>query len=128
MQNYAKLIVSGLIVATISSITTYAWNHQTLDEMVEQTNREAIISCLTKARTETTSQKILQATETCKSHLFTTVSAPLVSTGYLSTGEIDYVSPLEQDCIQNHTRTTHSNDPVMIQEIRDCYTKFHTST
>lgn len=90
MYNNAKsIIIFGIIISIVSSITTFAWNHQTLDEMVEQKNREAIIDCLTKARTETTAQKILQATETCNSHLFTTVSAPLISTGYLSTWTVN---------------------------------------
>lgn len=85
-KNARSLIILGLIIAIISSITTYAWNHQTLDEMVEQTNREAIISCLTEARTKETSQAILQATTDCNSHLFTTVSSPLISEMLISTG------------------------------------------
>jgi hypothetical protein len=88
-MSYAKFIVSWIIIATISSITTYAWNNQSISEMVEQNNREALITCLTKARTEKTAEEILQATSYCNSHLFTTVSSPLISTGYLSTWTVN---------------------------------------
>jgi hypothetical protein len=85
MTNATKLIISGVAIALISSIATFAWNHQTLAEMVEEQNRQAIIDCLSEARTKETSQAVLQATANCNSDLFTTISSPLISTGYIST-------------------------------------------
>ena len=85
LKNAKSLIISGLIIAIISSITTFAWNNQSLAELVEEQNREAIIDCLTEARTKETSQAILQATTDCNSHLFTTVSSPRISTEFVST-------------------------------------------
>jgi hypothetical protein len=94
MTNATKLILSGVAIALISSIATFAWNHQTLSEMVEEQNRQAIIDCLSEARTKETSQAVLQATANCNQNLFTTVSSPLISTG--STGTVN-TAPVSSD-------------------------------
>jgi len=94
MTNVSKLILSWVAIALISSIATFAWNHQTLAEMVEEQNRQAIIDCLSEARTKETSQAVLQATANCNQNLFTTVSSPLISTG--STGTVN-TAPVSSD-------------------------------
>jgi len=96
MQNAKIYLVSGLIIATVSSLATYSWNNQSLAELVEENNRNALIDCLTQARNQPSSREILQATKDCNSNLFTNLQTPRISTGSNYTGTVD-TAPLSSD-------------------------------
>jgi len=66
MQNAKQITTLAIIIALISSIATYAFTTQN-DPLIliEKENKKAIRECLTMIDYESTSDKILQATETC---------------------------------------------------------------
>jgi len=66
MNNVQKYAITSIIIAVSSSIATYAFTTQN-DPLIliEKENKKAIRECLTMIDYESTSDKILQATETC---------------------------------------------------------------
>lgn len=76
MQNVQKYAFTSIIIAISSSIATYAWNNQTLSEMVEEHNRQVLENCLTKARIQKTAKEILEYASNCNKDILTNISTP----------------------------------------------------
>jgi len=76
MQNVQKYAFTSIIIAISSSIATYAWNNQTLSEMVEEHNQQILSDCLTKARIQKTAKEILEYASNCNKDILTNISTP----------------------------------------------------
>lgn len=76
MQNVQKYAFTSILIAITSSIATYAWNNQTLSEMVEEHNQQILSDCLTKARIQKTAKEILEYASNCNKDILTNISTP----------------------------------------------------
>jgi hypothetical protein len=77
MLNNAKQITTiAILIASISSLATYAWTNKTLSEQVEEHNQEVLADCLTKARIQKTAKEILEYASNCNKDILTTISTP----------------------------------------------------
>lgn len=76
MQNVQKYAFTSILIAITSSIATYAWNNQTLSEMVEEHNQQILSDCLTKARIQKTAKEILDYASNCNQDILTNLSTP----------------------------------------------------
>ena len=116
MNNAKQITTIAILIAITSSIATYAWNNQTLSEMVEEHNQQILSDCLTKARIQKTTKEILDYASNCNKDLLTNLSTPR---------SVEVVTKEEQECIKN-TPDSHSEDPEMIEAIRKCNDKYWT--
>ena len=76
MQNAKQITTIAILIAITSSIATYAWNNQTLSEMVEEHNQQILSDCLTKARVQKTAKEILEYASNCNKDILTNISTP----------------------------------------------------
>lgn len=76
MNNAKQITTIAILIAITSSIATYAWNNQTLSEMVEEHNQQILSDCLTKARVQKTAKEILEYASNCNKDILTNISTP----------------------------------------------------
>lgn len=76
LTNAKQITTIAIIIAITSSIATYAWNNQTLSEMVEEHNQQILSDCLTKARIQKSSKEILEYASNCNKDILTNISTP----------------------------------------------------
>lgn len=75
-KNAKQITTIAILIAITSSIATYAWNNQTLSEMVEEHNQQILSDCLTKARVQKTAKEILEYASNCNQDILTNISTP----------------------------------------------------
>lgn len=75
-KNAKQITTIAILIAITSSIATYAWNNQTLSEMVEEHNQQILSDCLTKARIQKTAKEILEYASNCNQDILTNISTP----------------------------------------------------
>lgn len=73
VKNYIIIIAVSLLIGFGVS---YAWNNQTLSEMVEEHNQQILSDCLTKARIQKTAKEILEYASNCNKDILTNISTP----------------------------------------------------
>lgn len=76
LTNAKQITTIAILIAVTSSIATYAWNNQTLSEMVEEHNQQILSDCLTKARVQKSSKEILEYASNCNKDILTNISTP----------------------------------------------------
>ena len=76
LTNAKQVTTIAILIAITSSIATYAWNNQTLSEMVEEHNQQILSDCLTKARIQKTTKEILEYASNCNKDILTNISTP----------------------------------------------------
>lgn len=94
-KHYIIIIAVSLLIGFGVS---YAWNNQTLSEMVEEHNQQILSDCLTKARIQKTAKEILEYASNCNKDILTNLSAPRsVETIEPSKWEIECLSQFKDE-------------------------------
>lgn len=76
MNNEKHYIIIIAVSLLIGFGVSYAWNNQTLSEMVEEHNQQILSDCLTKARIQKTAKEILEYASNCNKDILTNISTP----------------------------------------------------